>query len=110
MSPLTAARATNQRNAFTLASKTTTFLLIALIISLALATSSCGLAQGASTSQSAKSAAASGKALDAKHLTVSGSLPTATMGAAYTGSIQASGGVAPYKFAVVYGTLPAGLS
>jgi len=37
-------------------------------------------------------------------------LPAATIGVAYSGSVQVSGGVAPYTFGVVYGTMPAGLS
>jgi hypothetical protein len=43
-------------------------------------------------------------------LTLTGSLPNATAGVAYTQTLQAAGGVAPYTYAVTAGTLPAGLS
>jgi type VI secretion system secreted protein VgrG len=37
-------------------------------------------------------------------------LPTGAVGAAYSQTITASGGTAPYSFAVILGTLPAGLT
>jgi putative Ig domain-containing protein len=110
MSPLTAGHAPNRRNAFSLASTTLTAVLIACVISLTLLSSSCGSALGASgTGISAKSDKNPSNA-DSGHLTVSGTLPAATIGVAYTGSVQVSGGVAPYQFSVVYGSLPAGLA
>lgn len=42
------------------------------------------------------------------NLTISITLPTATAGSSYNGSITASGGTAPYTFAVVSGQLPQG--
>ncbi|MGV9009922.1 putative Ig domain-containing protein [Brevundimonas sp.] len=39
-----------------------------------------------------------------------GALPGATVGAAYSGAVSASGGIAPYSFAVTGGALPAGLT
>ena len=38
------------------------------------------------------------------------SLPPATVGSAYSATLQATGGVAPYSWAVTSGSLPAGLS
>lgn len=38
------------------------------------------------------------------------SLPAATVGSAYSATISASGGVAPYSYSLVSGSLPAGLS
>src|SRR5579864_1011152 len=43
------------------------------------------------------------------NLTISITLPTATSGSNYNGSITASGGTAPYNFAVVSGQLPQGV-
>lgn len=43
-------------------------------------------------------------------LTLTGSLPNATLGAHYDQTLAATGGVAPYTYAVTQGTLPAGLS
>jgi hypothetical protein len=43
------------------------------------------------------------------NLTISVTLPTATAGSNYNGSITASGGTAPYTFAVVSGQLPQGV-
>jgi hypothetical protein len=43
------------------------------------------------------------------NLTISITLPTATSGSNYNGSITASGGTAPYSFAVVSGQLPQGV-
>src|SRR5579871_1004577 len=42
-------------------------------------------------------------------LTVSATLPSATVGASYTGSVTATGGTAPYSFSVASGQLPAGV-
>ncbi len=41
---------------------------------------------------------------------VTGSLPTGQIGAPYLGTLTASGGVSPYTFSVVQGSLPPGLS
>ncbi|HKS73189.1 MAG TPA: Ig domain-containing protein [Terriglobales bacterium] len=110
MSPLNGCfRAPSRRNAFSLASTTFTAVLISSIIALTLVTSSCGSALGAAPQSSAKSDKKPGDS-NGGHLTVSGTLPAATIGIAYTGSIQVSGGSAPYQFSVVYGSLPAGLS
>jgi hypothetical protein len=43
-------------------------------------------------------------------LSASGAPPAGTVGIAYTSSLQASGGTAPYMWSVASGTLPAGLS
>jgi hypothetical protein len=43
-------------------------------------------------------------------LSASGTPPAGTVGVAYTSSLQASGGTAPYTWSVASGTLPAGLS
>ena len=43
-------------------------------------------------------------------LTFTGSLPNAIVGAAYSQTLQAAGGVGPYTYAVTAGALPAGLS
>ncbi len=112
MSPLTAGFTAN-RKASSFASKTSIAVLIAGILTLTLLASSCGLAQGASGPQASttiKNSKEPGKAQVTGHLTVSGSLPAATIGLAYTGTIQVTGGTAPYQFGIVYGTMPAGLS
>jgi len=44
------------------------------------------------------------------HLIVSGSLPVGNVGVAYNGAASASGGVAPYHYAVTHGTLPGGVA
>ena len=113
MSPLTAGFTATSRKASSFASKTSIAALIALILTLTLLASSCGLAQGASTQQAAttiKNSKEPGKTEVAGHLTVSGTLPAATIGLAYTATIQVTGGTAPYQFGIVYGTMPAGLS
>jgi hypothetical protein len=46
----------------------------------------------------------------AANLNVSANLPGATEGAAYSGSVTASGGTAPYSFAVTSGQLPQGMN
>ncbi len=46
----------------------------------------------------------------AADLTISATLPPASVGSSYSGSLTASGGAAPYTFAVVSGQLPQGLS
>jgi hypothetical protein len=43
-------------------------------------------------------------------LTLTGSLPNATLGVPYTQTLTAQGGLAPYTYAVTAGSLPAGLS
>ncbi|MBV8890976.1 MAG: putative Ig domain-containing protein, partial [Acidobacteria bacterium] len=43
-------------------------------------------------------------------LTVSSSLPPATVGQSYQGTVAASGGSSPYTFALGRGSLPAGLT
>jgi hypothetical protein len=115
MSPFATDFAANRRNASSLASQTSIVTLIALIALLTLLATSCGLAQGASTKTStttstAKASADSGRTSARGHLTVYGTLPAATIGVAYTSSVQVSGGTAPYQFAIAYGSLPAGLS
>jgi len=42
-------------------------------------------------------------------LTLSASVPSGTVGNAYSGSISATGGIAPYSFSVIAGGLPQGL-
>ena len=42
-------------------------------------------------------------------LTITSTLPSGTVGAIYSGSLNASGGTPPYAFSVVSGQLPAGL-
>src|SRR5581483_4376384 len=42
-------------------------------------------------------------------LTIAATLPSGTTGASYTGSITASGGTAPYAFAIASGQLPPGI-
>jgi hypothetical protein len=42
-------------------------------------------------------------------LTISSTLPSATVGATYSGSLNVSGGTAPYAFSLVSGQLPSGL-
>ncbi len=49
-------------------------------------------------------------AAPALRLAVSSPLPSATVGAAYTQALAASGGAAPYSYALVAGALPSGLS
>jgi len=113
MSPLTAGFTATNRKASSLASKTSTVVLIAAIFTLTLLASSCGLAQGASAQQSGttiKNSKEPGNTQVAGHLTVSGSMPAATIGLAYASTVQVTGGTAPYQFGIVYGTLPAGLS
>src|SRR5215469_984586 len=44
------------------------------------------------------------------HLIVSGSLPVGKVGVAYNGAASASGGVAPYHYAVTHGILPSGVA
>lgn len=111
MSPLTATLATNKGNVSALPSKAATTVFVVLILALTLVASSCGMAQGASASQSAtKSAKGPEKALAAGHLTVSGTLPSATMGSTYSAGVQVSGGTPPYQFGIAFGALPAGLS
>ena len=88
-------------------------LLLGCVTALTLLESSCGAALNASPLSpvlAARSGADPGRSELEGHLTVSGSLPAATIGIAYSGSVQVSGGVAPYTFGVVYGTMPAGLS
>lgn len=113
MSPLTTGFTATSRKASSLASETPTVILIAAILVLTLLASSCGLAQGTSAQQSSsivKNTAKSDGVIASNHLTVSGSLPAATIGLAYTGAVQVTGGEAPYQFAIAYGTMPAGLS
>ncbi len=113
MSPLTAGFTATNRKASSLASKTSTVVLIAAIFTLTLLASSCGLAQGASAQQSGttiKNSKEPGNTQVAGHLTVSGSMPAATIGLAYASTVQVTGGIAPYQFGIVYGTMPAGLS
>ena len=43
-------------------------------------------------------------------LTLSGSLPNATLGVAYTQALQAAGGIKPYSYSLTAGTLPPGLA
>jgi hypothetical protein len=43
-------------------------------------------------------------------LTLTGSLPNATLGVPYTQTLTAQGGLAPYTYAITAGALPAGLS
>lgn len=43
-------------------------------------------------------------------LTLTGGLPNATLGVAYTQTLQATGGLPPYTYTVTSGSLPAGLS
>lgn len=38
------------------------------------------------------------------------SLPSATVGSSYSGTLNASGGIAPYTWTVISGALPPGLS
>jgi hypothetical protein len=89
-----------------------TAVLLGCVIALTLLATSCGSAVNASPKPAvgARTAPDSNRSEIEGHLTVSGSMPAATMGVAYTGSIQVTGGVAPYTFAVIYGSLPAGLS
>lgn len=47
--------------------------------------------------------------VSSKSLTISGSLPPATVGSSYSAKLTASGGTAPYDFVVVSGQLPAGV-
>lgn len=106
-------QALNHRKASSFASTTSTAVLIALLLSLTLLASSCGsalAAPGQTSSVPAKSAKEATKSSEAGHLTVSGDLPAATIGVAYTGSVQVSGGTAPYTFGLVYGSMPAGLA
>ena len=42
-------------------------------------------------------------------LTISGTLPSATVGSSYNATLNASGGTAPYVFSVASGQLPAGI-
>ncbi len=43
-------------------------------------------------------------------LTIAATMPAATVGSAYSGSVTASGGTAPYSYSVVSGQLPAGVT
>src|SRR5215469_16590037 len=44
------------------------------------------------------------------NLSIAANLPGATEGAAYAGTVTASGGTAPYNFAVTSGQLPQGVN
>lgn len=47
----------------------------------------------------------------ASGLAISASVPTeATLGTAFTGSLSASGGIGPYAYSLISGTLPPGLT
>lgn len=112
MSPLTEGFASNRRRASSLAATTSTVLFLAFIVGVTLLTSSCGLSQGAAaqqTSTTIKNSKGLADAPPAGHLTVFGSLPTATIGTSYSAKVEVSGGLSPYQFSIAYGTLPAGL-
>ena len=49
-------------------------------------------------------------ATSAAQLTLTASLPVGAVGVAYSGGVSASGGVAPYDYAVTDGTLPSGVA
>jgi len=59
----------------------------------------CGSGQNSVTSPS-----------DAGTLSIKASLPTATEGSTYSGSVSASGGTSPYSFAVFWGQMPQGVN
>src|SRR5713226_2594964 len=44
------------------------------------------------------------------HITVSATLPAATVGTSYNAVVSVSGGTAPYQFAIGWGVLPPGLT
>ena len=46
---------------------------------------------------------------DAENLTISATLPAGTVGSAYSGSLAATGGTAPYVFTVTSGQMPQGV-
>jgi hypothetical protein len=64
--------------------------------------SSCGSAPGNSSAATASNSAAG--------LSVTATLPTATVGAAYSGELTASGGTPPYTFSTSSGDLPQGVT
>ncbi len=74
--------------------------------SLILFSAALGSACGGHSSSMSNQAPNSGPSTN---LNVSGTLPAASVGTSYSGSITASGGTAPYSFAVVSGQLPNGV-
>src|SRR6266567_5174228 len=75
---------------------------LSAIVSWILVFSACSGASGIGAKSSDPGTAAG--------LTISATLPQASVGSTYSGSLTASGGAAPYTFAVVSGQLPQGLS
>src|ERR1700687_4734099 len=65
----------------------------------------CGLGN-----RNAQAETSSSTPTPAAALTMSANLPSGHIGVLYSGSISASGGSSPYKFAVVDGSLPPGLA
>ena len=78
-----------------------------LLSCIAVLTIACGIAHAAPSRSSfqANQADSSGS-----HITVSGSMPKATVGENYNTVVNVSGGTAPYQFSIVYQSLPPGLS
>ncbi len=75
---------------------------LSAIVSWILVFSACSGASGIGAKSSDPGTAAG--------LTISATLPQASVGSTYSGSLTASGGAAPYTFTVVSGQLPQGLS
>src|SRR5581483_5901397 len=98
---------------FNFSPSTFAFVVITWLLSLSFGATACGAAQGSglshitsnpSISQSKPASTSSG------HLTVSGTMPSATMGVPYQATVTASGAAGPFGFAVIWQTLPPGLS
>ena len=83
----------------------------ALLAALALNVILCGCAAvGASNSFGGSSAAPATTSANSPAISTVSPLPAGTVGTAYSVTLQASGGTAPYTWSVASGSLPAGLS
>lgn len=69
----------------------------------------CGGSQGASSSSSSSSTSTSSGSAPSVTITTA-SLPNGQLNTAYSATLAASGGTAPYTWSIASGTLPAGLS
>jgi len=89
--------------------------LIVIVFSMVMLATSCALpAQGNSSTSSATKTSSSEPSKNPEggggHLTVSGAMPAATVGAAFNAVVSVSGGQAPYQFGVAWQSLPPGMT